>query len=294
MSPEGRLAPVLLRQDGLVKLAQAVDLGISARTVQRRVRCGDWERVLPRVFLVGGHPRSDAVRVRAAGLWVGERGAVSGPAAAWWHGMWSSVPGTVEVTVPRAACPRPQPHIDLRRRALGSTDLVTLRALRLTDKPLTALETAAVVADGSVFLDRALQRHVAFPRVYRAYCRNLGAHGSARAGALLVAAADRADSAAERCAVALLRAAGITGWVLGHPFGAYVIDIAFPEAKLAVEIDGWAWHMAVDRFRADRHKGNALVRARWDLLRFTWHDLTNRPGYVVAEILAALAARDDR
>jgi very-short-patch-repair endonuclease len=294
MSPEGRLAPVLLRQDGLVTLAQAVDLGISARTVQRRVRCGDWERVLPRVFLVGGHPHSDAVRVRAAGLWVGEPGAVSGPAAAWWHGMWSSVPGTVQVTVPRGACPRPQPHIDLRRRALGSTDLVTLRGLRLTDKPLTALETAAVVPDGSVFLDRALQRHVAFPRVYRAYCRNLGAHGSARAGTLLVAAADRADSAAERCAVALLRAAGITGWVLGHPFGAYVIDIAFPEAKLAVEIDGWAWHMAVDRFRADRHKGNALVRARWDLLRFTWHDLTNRPGYVVAEILAALAARGDR
>jgi len=59
---------------------------------------------------------------------------------------------------------------------------------------------------------------------------------------------------------------------------------------LAVEIDGWAWHMGVDRFRADRHKGNALVRARWDLLRFTWHDLTNRPDYVVAEIRAALAA----
>ena len=147
-----------------------------------------------------------------------------------------------------------------------------------------------VVPEGSVFLDRALQRHVSFPRVYRAYCRNLGAHGSARAGDLLVAAADRADSAAERCAVALLRAAGITGWVLGHPFGKYLIDIAFPEAMLAVEIDGWAWHMGVDRFRADRHKGNALVRARWDLLRFTWHDLTNRPDYVVGEILAALAA----
>ena len=64
----------------------------------------------------------------------------------------------------------------------------------------------------------------------------------------------------------------------------YVIDIAFPEAKLAVEIDGWAWHMAVDRFRADRHKGNALVRARWDLLRFTWHDLDGRPESVFAEI----------
>ena len=44
----------------------------------------------------------------------------------------------------------------------------------------------------------------------------------------------------------------------------------------------------VDRFRADRSKGNALVRAGWKLLRFTWHDLINRPEYVVAEIRAAL------
>jgi hypothetical protein len=77
------------------------------------------------------------------------------------------------------------------------------------------LETAVAVPKGSMFLDRALQRHVSFPRVYRAYCRNLGARGSARAGDMLVAAADRADSAAERRAITLLRAAGIPGWVLG-------------------------------------------------------------------------------
>jgi len=59
-------------------------------------------------------------------------------------------------------------------------------------------------------------------------------------------------------------------------------------AKLAVEVDGWAWHMDVERFRADRHKGNALVRAGWDLLRFTWHDLNNRPAYVLDEIRTAL------
>jgi very-short-patch-repair endonuclease len=274
----------------LVTLAQAVDAGVSARTVQRRVRAEEWQRVLPRVFLVAGHPRTDTARVRAAGLWVGAAGAVSGPASAWWHSMRTAVPDVVELTVPREHRPRPQPGVRLRRRTLASGDLVKLRGLWVTDKPLTALETAAVVADGSVFLDRALQRHVSFTRVYRAYCRNLGAHGFGRVGELLVAAADRADSAAERRAVAILRAAGITGWVLGHPFGKYVIDIAFPDVKLAIEIDGWAWHMDVDRFRADRHKGNALVRARWELLRFTWHDLTNRPDYVVAEIRAALAA----
>jgi very-short-patch-repair endonuclease len=44
----------------------------------------------------------------------------------------------------------------------------------------------------------------------------------------------------------------------------------------------------VQRFRTDRFKGNALVGAGWTLLRFTWHDLTNRPEYVIAQIRAAL------
>lgn len=87
----------------------------------------------------------------------------------------------------------------------------------------------------------------------------------------------------------LLRGAGITGWVLGHPFGPWRIDLAFPRQKVAVEVDGWAWHVDAERFRTDRRKQNALVRAGWDPLRFAWHYLDGRPGEVVAEIDATLA-----
>jgi very-short-patch-repair endonuclease len=100
-------------------------------------------------------------------------------------------------------------------------------------------------------------------------------------GRLLIAAADRADSAAERVLLRLLREAGVTGWVVGHPFGNYQIDVAFPGAKVAIEIDGWAWHVDQDRFVNDRRKGNALVRAGWVVLRFTWHDLTGAPHSVI-------------
>jgi very-short-patch-repair endonuclease len=117
--------------------------------------------------------------------------------------------------------------------------------------------------------------------VYRAYCRGVGRRDSAAVGPLLIAAADRADSAAERIVVRLLREAGIGGWVLGHPFGPYTIDVAFPDARLAIEVDGWAWHVDQDRFVGDRRKGNALVRAGWTVLRFTWHDVTRSPGTVV-------------
>lgn len=118
----------------------------------------------------------------------------------------------------------------------------------------------------------------------------MGRTGSSAAGRLIVAAADRADSAAERLLVRILRDAGITGWVLGHPFGPWRIDLAFPREKVAVEVDGWAWHVDAQRFANDRRKQNALVRARWDPMRFTWHDLDGRPGEVVGEIRATLDA----
>jgi very-short-patch-repair endonuclease len=284
------LLALLARQDGLVTAAQAARCGLSERSLQRRAHGDGWKRVAPRVFLAAGQRLTDRGRVRAAGLWAGDRGAISGPAAAWWHRMPAVVPAQIEVTVPRRLGLRGHRGARIRRRDLSPADVVLRNGIRCTAAPLTVLETAIVVPGGSAFLDRALQRHVRFEEVYEAYCRNVGARGGARAAGLLIGAADRADSAAERLLISLLRAAGITGWARGRPFERWTIDIAFPEAELAIEVDSWAWHVDVDRFQADRRKGNALVRAGWQLLRFTWHDLTNRPARVIAEIRAALRA----
>ncbi len=77
--------------------------------------------------------------------------------------------------------------------------------------------------------------------------------------------------------------------MLGLPLGPHLIDLAFPAARLAVEVDGWAWHTDPARFAADRRKGNAITRAGWDLLRYTWHDLDGRPEACVQEIDDLLA-----
>ncbi len=142
---------------------------------------------------------------------------------------------------------------------------------------------------GAELLDRALQRRTSFDAVYRAHCRNLGRRGAPAAAALLAAAADRAASGAERVLVRLLRDAGISGWRLGYVAAGAVLDLAFPEARVAVEVDGWAWHAGADRFRADRRRQNAVVLAGWTVLRFTWDDLMNRPDNVLTQIRASLA-----
>jgi very-short-patch-repair endonuclease len=281
---------LLQHQGGVITLHQAVELGIAKQTVHRRARDGSWTRLRPGVYLVGGHRLTDEVRVRAAWLWAGDAAAISGPAAAYWHGLLERPPTEIELTVPHCRKPRAQPGLTVRRRNLHHIDLVNTRGVRSTAVPLTVLETAVALPRGSAFLDRALQRHVRFPTAYRAFCRNMGRTGSSAAGRLLIAAADRADSAAERLLVRIMREAGVTGWVLGHPFGPWRIDIAFPRERVAIEVDGWAWHVDADRFRNDRRKQNALVRAGWDPLRFTWHDLDGRPREVVGEIQATLAA----
>jgi very-short-patch-repair endonuclease len=288
MAAQPDVLALIARQDGLITTAQAVQHGLDESVLRRRAREQGWGRVAPRVYLAAGHRLTVRARIRAAGLWGGEYATICGPAAAWWHGMLATVPVETAVTVPRRLGLRGYPGVRIRRRDLADDDRVHIDGIWCAAAPLAALETAIALPDGSAFLDRALQNHVRFDELYQAYCRNMGAYGATRVGALVAAAADRADSAAERRLTAILRGAGLTGWQRGVPFERWTIDFAFPDAKLAIEVDGWAFHSDVDRFRADRRKGNALVRAGWKLLRFTWHDLTERPQYVVAEIRAAL------
>ena len=63
-----------------------------------------------------------------------------------------------------------------------------------------------------------------------------------------------------------------------------VVDVALPAQRIALEVDGMAYHVDVDRFRRDRSRQNELVGLGWTVLRFTWADIVDRPGYVAAMV----------
>jgi very-short-patch-repair endonuclease len=63
---------------------------------------------------------------------------------------------------------------------------------------------------------------------------------------------------------------------------------AWPEARLAVEVDGFAFHADRSRYRSDRRRGNGLVPAGWQVLRFSWEDVTTWPDVVVGRVRLAL------
>lgn len=67
------------------------------------------------------------------------------------------------------------------------------------------------------------------------------------------------------------------------------VDFAYPEVRLALEVDGHDNHRTPSDFRRDLNRQNLLVAAGWTVLRFTWSDVVQRPAEVAATIRRQLA-----
>jgi very-short-patch-repair endonuclease len=243
------------------------------------------------VYFVDDRPFTDAARIRAAVWGYGLSAAASGLAAAWWLDLTNFAPDIVEVTVPRNSHGRSRTGCRVRRRDLSRSDVVEHRGLRVTALPLTVVEAAVRRGGGPKLMDAALQRHVELRPLWNAHLRNKGRYGSPAARRLLQAADGGARSAAERLMARLLKSAGITGWKANYPVAGYEVDFAFMKSKVAVEVDGLAFHSDADDFQRDRIRQNAIALAGWQVLRFTWIDLTEYPERVITEIKRAVSAR---
>ena len=66
--------------------------------------------------------------------------------------------------------------------------------------------------------------------------------------------------------------------------------MAFPDSRVAIEVDGLAFHTDTETFHHDRLRQSAISLTGWQVLRFTWLDLTEYPERVVATIRRAISA----
>ena len=278
-------------QDGVVTLSQAVGAGMTDAGVSRRVCAGEWRRLSTGIYLRADRNCGPAAKLRAAVFSAGEGAVACGPSAAWWHGLIDQPPRECWVTIPARRTVKKREGVNVRRRDLLDLDVGVARGIRVTEVPLTVLEAAVELPTGSVMMDRALQNGVALAMLEKVHERNLGRRGSTKAAALLRSAGEGGASEAERILLRLLRAAGLTGWRPHVCSCGYEIDVAFVRARVAIEVDGWAWHRDVERFNRDAARQNVLVNAGWHVLRFTWHQLTHEPSAVLDAIKVALAGR---
>ncbi|MGY1620647.1 DUF559 domain-containing protein [Geodermatophilus sp. SYSU D00965] len=93
----------------------------------------------------------------------------------------------------------------------------------------------------------------------------------------------------------VLRAPGMPRFVQQHPvvlpFGTVHLDAAVPELKVAVELDGAAFHGSAEDRERDTRRDVALAALGWVVLRFSYRRLTREPEACRREILAVCRAR---
>ena len=78
------------------------------------------------------------------------------------------------------------------------------------------------------------------------------------------------------------------------PAGRIRLDRAFPEVKLAVELDGATHHTSPEDRRKDLARDRALAALGWVVLRFTYADVLRDPDGVRAKVLEVYAARQQQ
>ncbi|MGH9273007.1 MAG: DUF559 domain-containing protein [Acidimicrobiales bacterium] len=294
-----RIDELARAQHGLVTSAQAVKaLGPSRKTrwvAERRL-----VTVQPRVFRVAGAPQTWHQHLMAAALTTD--GIVSHRAAA---ELWGLIPpaGYVDVSIQPPRAPRAQPPVIIHRiKDLHPELAVEREGFRLTDPVRTLIDLGLVVPDWAVrdALSRGITtRLFAIEEVDRLRDA-LGRKGRNGTGVVRQLLEERLlmgcdeESVLERRLLHLVRDHGLPPMTVQHEVwhaGRFIarIDGAYPERRLAVEVDGFAHHSSPDAFQRDRERQNRLVALGWTVLRFTWHDVVNRPSVVAASILDAIS-----
>jgi hypothetical protein len=105
---------------------------------------------------------------------------------------------------------------------------------------------------------------------------------------------ERTESELEDRFLLLIRRAGlptpVAQWPVTDARGGFIgrADFGWPERRVGVELDGFAFHSDPTVFRLDRDRQNRLVLAGITLLRFTWWDVDLRPAVVEHSLRTAL------
>lgn len=176
------------------------------------------------------------------------------PRSMWWNVRRRKGAAVVDVNGLRVVCPAQ-----------------VIEHLADDERAVQLLEHRYSGRNGKEFLDTELQDVPKLPH---------------RTRRLLVQAAIGADSVPERTVARALKEKGFhveSNFIIGP----YRWDIVLPKERIAVEIDGYEFHIDKKPFVRDRWKNNDAVLRGWLTLRYSGMCVTHHPSYVIEQIATA-------
>ena len=290
-------------QHGVVTLAQLTALGLSASGVRDRVGSGRLHRVHRGVYAVGHPLLSGHGRWMAAVLAYGPEAVLSHRSSAALVGLRPDTRAIADISLPRSSA-HSRPGIE----AHGSTTLraqdVTVRdGIRCTTVARTLLDLADVLDRRGV--ERAVEQAEALRLFDGQALDEVLARANGRRGAGVLRALLREPEGAALTAseleerfLALCRDFGVAkpevnAWI-ARDDGWIKADFLWRAERLVVETDGHAHHGTRQAFERDRRRDQDLLLGGWQVIRFTWRQVSAEPEGVAGTIRSLLARRTGR
>ena len=270
------------QQLGLITREQCASCQLTEGQITHRLRSGEWNEIRPGVYALAGVRPTWEQSVLAVTL-SGSRAYASHHTAARLYGMrgFVDVPDSIEVVTALGRVSRLEGVRGHRSGALYDVDLTTRGSIPTVTAGRALVDVSGRVTSRELgyVVDDALRRRLFSLEELRRCAERLGpAPGRSLKGMQRVVG-DRlpgyspGDSDLETRALRALTRAGLPPprqqyrMVLA---GRKVrIDLAYPEQRIAIELDGWDPHRFRSSFDADHARRDDLLVAEWSPLTFT-------------------------
>jgi very-short-patch-repair endonuclease len=271
---------------------------VAAGLVTRAQLAGPaWRRLLPDIYAWAQLGLDHRAWCLAAGLFLRDRGAVSGRAAAALWGADVLVRGDpIEVTVPVSTRLRAPAGLTVVRSPLPAEDVGRWAGIPVTTPKRTAFDVArrlplieAVVAVDAMLAARLISRSTLTALIRdEPYWPGLP-----QLRKVLMLCDPGAESPMET-RLRLILIAGrlpwpVTQYEVRDSTGLFVarLDLAYPKWKLGIEYEG-DHHRGRGMFQRDLRRINALRACGWTVLRFAALDIYREPKKIITTVSAAL------
>lgn len=288
------LARIASRAKGIVTHAELIAAGISPKQIKGRLRKGLLIAEFRGVYRVGHAAANIEATYMAATKACGQGAVLSGRAAAWLWGLIKGKPPPPEVSAPTE---RRIPNLKTRHRRLQPDEVTSHRGIPITSVPITLLDLTRSLPRFELgkACHEAGFRYGTTPRmVDSALRRRPNTPGARKLRAILTGDARISLSRMEKRFLELLEAEGLPLPIANKLAGGRRVDCRWPEHRVTVELDSYAYHSSRHAWEQDRMRERQAYARGDEFRRYTWADVFEHPRQMLGELwrlLPRLAVR---
>lgn len=286
------MGELIAAQGGAIARWQLLGIGITPSRVRSWLRTGRLHHTrFPGIYAAGRADLPELGDLSTGLLFSGHGSALAGISGLWWRGYLERRPELIHVDSPN----RSRSRADLRIRHLHTVQRTWHRKLPVTTIPNALLLATDQLSHNSLRLVIAraeFDRKITLSAIEGACGR--GIVGSSKLRAALAAHLPqlaKCTNRLEREYVLLCEAHRLPIPDPNEPIGSYRPDMLWADRMLIVELDGPRAHSTPAQLMADAARQKFLESLGYTVVRFTDEDVFERPGWVMAQTRAALAAR---